>query len=206
MPAPSAMFSPLTMQTSASSSSRSAGRRSSTRVGRRRRRRRRERGVSVQDERRGRAQLDRHVVARVVRVARERLPLDLARSTTVPMLRRAADDIRADRDRRIGAQLRERDDERRCALRLDVDARAEAMTGDDVRRRSRRLCRRRARTRSCRASRRRRAPTLCRRRAGTRSGCHRRRRRPCGRTAGRGPRSPCRPIGASVIAPSAAEW
>ena len=55
-------------------------------------------------------------------------------STTVPMLRRAADDVRADLERRIGTQLRERDDERRRALRLDVDARAEAMAGDDVRR------------------------------------------------------------------------
>ena len=48
--------------------------------------------------------------------------------------RRAADDVRAELERRIGDELRERHDERRCALRLDVDARSEAMPADDVRR------------------------------------------------------------------------
>ena len=111
--------------------------------------------------------------------------------------RRAADDVRADRERRICAQLRERDDERRCALRLDVDARAEAMPADDVRRDADDGAVDRRVDVRARAPRRRRAPTARRRRAGTRPGCRRRRRRPCGRRAAATPSFPCCPIGAS---------
>ena len=63
-----------------------------------------------------------------------RLALDPREVHDGAHLRRAADDVRADVQRRIGPELRQRDDERGRALRLDVDARAVAMARDDVRR------------------------------------------------------------------------
>ena len=175
MPAPSAAFSPLTIARSASSRSRSAGRRSSTarRPGTPKtsaRKRIFRSSASAGREDRGRAHLDGHVVAGVVRVARERLLLDGGEVGDAAELRRAADDVGADRERRVGDELRHRDDERRSVLRLDVDlASRSVLPVDDVRRDRRRPSRPPARRRRCRSARRRRAPTCRRRRAGTTS-------------------------------------
>ena len=206
MPAPSAMFSPLTMQTSASSSSRSAGRRSSTA--------RRPAGPKTSARKRslssGRATLQaearsrrgcpsRSCSARAPAARRREVgdePMRVAPLTTfVPTV-----------DRRIGAELRHRDDERRRALRLDVDARSEAMARDDVRRDADDRAVDGREHVGAGASRRRRARTSCRRRAGTRSDVRRRRRRSRGTRVCTTPSFPWWPIGASAIAPSALEW
>ena len=68
--------------------------------------------------------------------ARECLMLDARKVDDRSDLRPAADDAVADGERGIAPQLCQRDDDRRRVLGLDVDARAEAMTGDDKRRAS----------------------------------------------------------------------
>ena len=135
MPAPSAMFSPLTMQTSAPSSSRSAGQAFLDGAAARRAEHVREEEDSQlrTSDAAGRSSTETWLPESFVYRA------SACRSTLREIgddadARRAADDVRADRQRRVGAQLRDGDDQRRRGLRLDVDARAVAMTGDDVRR------------------------------------------------------------------------
>ena len=71
---------------------------------------------------RRRAHRQRHVVAGVLGVARERLALD-ARSgrRSTPTFERAFCDARADGQRRVGAEVRQRDDDGRGVERPDVD-------------------------------------------------------------------------------------
>ena len=72
-----------------------------------------------------------HVVARVLRVAREAWRSTAERSMTVPTFG-APRHRRADRERRVGAQVVSGDDEARRAGRLDVDPRAVRPAVDDV--------------------------------------------------------------------------
>ena len=128
------MFSPLTMQRSAPSSSRRPGSRSSTaRRPASPKTSARKRSLSSDQRRRG-PELDRDVVAGVVRVPGERLLLDAREVDDAAEPRRSADHGLADGQRRIRVQLCQRDDERRCVLRLDVDPRAVVLAADDVRR------------------------------------------------------------------------
>ena len=60
---------------------------------------------------RGRLHLDVHVLAVVLRVAGEPGPLDVREVDDVADLRRAGGDGRADRERRVGPEVRERDDD-----------------------------------------------------------------------------------------------
>src|SRR5262249_34368425 len=83
----------------------------------------------------GRANLDLDVVAGVLRVARERLLLDAREVDDDAELRCAGSDARADGQRGIRLDVRDRDHERRRACRLDVDLRAESLAVGDVRRR-----------------------------------------------------------------------
>ena len=132
IPTPSAMFSPLTIARSASYRSRScrevllhgaaAGRADDVCE---------EEEVQLRrDDRRG-ANLDRDVVAAVVRVLRERLLLDAREIDHGADLRRAAHDGAPDREGRIRGELRHRDDERGRALRLDVDLRPVLLAHED---------------------------------------------------------------------------
>ena len=117
IPAPSATFSPLTMQKSTSSSSRRRGQALLDRappggaehVGD-------EEDPHGRVEQRRRGGPRRDVVARVVRV-RARAPGARPRRSRSPSrLRVDAADRRADVERRVGAEVRERDDERRRAV------------------------------------------------------------------------------------------
>src|SRR6187431_2610385 len=78
--------------------------------------------------------LDRHVVPGVRRHVRECLALDLREVEDGADLRRRRRERRAHGQVRVGPEVRERDDERRVAARLDVDPRAQVLPGEHVRR------------------------------------------------------------------------
>ena len=131
IPTPSATFSPLTMQTEASSSARSDASRSSSasRPGRpttspmKRMFRLRERSGS-------RVHVDRDVVAASARVLRERLPLDGRHVDDRSELGGGREHRAADRKRRIGLEVAQRDDQRRSGARSHVDPRAVRLAVD----------------------------------------------------------------------------
>jgi hypothetical protein len=75
--------------------------------------------------------LDRDVVARVLRVAGEREPLDARQVDHAADLRRPARERLADGQRRIRAELRDGDQDRRLAQGLDVDLRPEGLATQD---------------------------------------------------------------------------
>src|SRR5205823_14777747 len=83
----------------------------------------------------GGARVDRHrdVVARVLRVAGQRLLLDAGEVGDRAELRGRRGDRRADPQAGVRPQVGERDDERGAAARLDVDPRAVGLAGEDVR-------------------------------------------------------------------------